>query len=92
MIATASFRPLDIFWIFILLSSLQPALKQRLLEASRRKLIEQIERSRGSRVILLAHRQETMKFLGFPVVRYIDVNDSEEVIRRHSPDRSRRSH
>jgi ClpP class serine protease len=44
-------------------------------------LIAQIERSRKSRVILLAHRQETMKFLGFPVVRYIDLNDSEEVIR-----------
>jgi ClpP class serine protease len=81
MIATANIGPLDIFWIFIMLTSLQPVLKQRLLEASRRKLIAQIERSRGSRVILLAHRQETMKFLGFPVVRYIDVNDSEEVIR-----------
>jgi ClpP class serine protease len=32
-------------------------------------------------VILLAHRQETMSFLGFPLMRYIDVNDSEEVIR-----------
>jgi ClpP class serine protease len=81
MIATANIGPLDIFWIFIMLTSLQPVLKQRLLEASRRKLIAQIERSRRSRVILLAHRQETMKFLGFPVVRYIDVNDSEEVIR-----------
>lgn len=81
MIATASIGPLDIFWIFIMLTSLQPVLKQRLLEASRRKLIGQIERSRGSRVILLAHRQETMKFLGFPIVRYIDLNDSEEVIR-----------
>jgi ClpP class serine protease len=81
MIATAGIGPLDILWIFIILSSLQPLLKQRLLESSRRKLIAQIERSRRSRVILLAHRQETMKFLGFPVVRYIDLNDSEEVIR-----------
>jgi ClpP class serine protease len=32
-------------------------------------------------VILLIHRQETMSFLGFPLVRYIDVNDAEEVIR-----------
>lgn len=71
----------DVFWIFIMLTSLQPLLKQRMLEASRRKLIAQIERKRGSRVILLAHRQETMSFLGFPIVRYIDVNDSEAVIR-----------
>jgi ClpP class serine protease len=36
---------------------------------------------RNSRVILLIHRQETMRLLGFPVMRYIDVNDSEEVLR-----------
>jgi ClpP class serine protease len=79
--AALNFSPLDIFWIFLMLTSLQPLLKQRLLEASRRKLIAQIERKRGSRVILLAHRQETMSFLGFPIVRYIDLNDLEEVIR-----------
>jgi len=56
-------------------------LKQRWIEASRRLLIARLERKRGSRVIVLAHRQETMSFLGFPLVRYIDVNDSEEVIR-----------
>jgi len=71
----------DLFWIFIVLSSLQPMLKLRLLEASRRRLIGESERKRGSRVILLAHRQETMSFLGIPIVRYIDLNDSEEIIR-----------
>jgi ClpP class serine protease len=71
----------DLFWVFIVLTSLQPVLKQRLLDASRRKLIAEIERKRGSRVILLAHRQETMSFLGFPIMRYIDINDAEEVIR-----------
>ena len=40
-----------------------------------------LERRRNSRVILLVHRQETMRLLGFPVVRYIDINDSEEVLR-----------
>jgi ClpP class serine protease len=44
-------------------------------------MISKIEHDRGSRVILLVHRQETMNFLGFPVYRYIDVNDSEEVLR-----------
>ena len=32
-------------------------------------------------MILLVHRQETMRLLGFPVMCYIDVNDSEEVLR-----------
>jgi len=79
--APMNIGPMDVFWVFIMLVSLQPALKKRVLEASRRRLIANIERKRGSRVILLAHRQETMSFLGFPLVRYIDVNDSEELIR-----------
>jgi ClpP class serine protease len=73
--------PLDILWMFFLLTAIQPVLKQRFLEASRQRLIARIERQRGSRVILLVHRQETMSILGFPVFRYIDVNDSEEVLR-----------
>lgn len=72
---------LDILWIFFLISTLQPVIKQRYLEASRQRLIAGIEKKRGSRVILLVHREETMSFLGFPVVRYIDINDSEQVLR-----------
>ena len=30
---------------------------------------------------MLSHRQETMSLLGFPVFRYINIEDSEEVIR-----------
>jgi ClpP class serine protease len=60
---------------------LQPVIRQRLLEASRQRLIARIEEQRKSRLILLVHRQETMSLLGFPFFRYIDVNDSEEVIR-----------
>src|ERR1700692_2171406 len=73
--------PGDIFWWFFAFSALQPVIKQRFLEASRQRLIAKIERQRKSRVILLIHREETMSFLGFPVLRYIDVNDAEEVIR-----------
>lgn len=72
---------MDIFWLFFMLSALQPIIKQRLLEASRKRLIALIERERKSRVVLLVHRQETMSLLGFPVFRYIDINDSEDVIR-----------
>ncbi len=72
---------LDFFWIFIALVSLQPVISQRLLMAMRQRKIAEIEKKRGSRVILLVHRQETMRLLGFPLMRYIDVNDSEEVMR-----------
>ena len=72
---------MDLFWLFFMLSALQPVIKQRLLEATRKRLMARIERERKSRLVLLVHRQETMSFLGFPVLRYIDVNDSEEVLR-----------
>lgn len=72
---------MEIIWIFFMLSALQPVIQQRMLEASRKRLIARIEKERKSRVVLLVHRQETMSFLGFPAFRYIDINDSEEVIR-----------
>src|ERR1700719_172298 len=73
--------PGDILWVFFMLSALQPVLKQQFLESSRQRLIAKIESKRKARVILLVHRQETMSILGFPVFRYIDVNDYEEVLR-----------
>ena len=71
----------DLFWLFFMFSAIQPILRQRMLEAMRVRKISQIESQRNSRVILLVHRQETMRLLGFPVARYIDINDSEEVLR-----------
>src|ERR1700692_3184719 len=71
----------DLIWLFFIFSAIQPMLQQKMLEAMRVRKIGQLERERDSRVILLVHRQETMRFLGFPVVRYIDVHDSEDVLR-----------
>ena len=72
---------MDIIWLFFMLSALQPIIKQKLLEASRKRMIGLIEQERKSRVVLLVHRQETMSLLGFPIFRYIDINDSEEILR-----------
>src|ERR1700686_5460192 len=71
----------DLFWLFFMFTAIQPILRQRMLEAMRVRKISQIESQRNSRVILLVHRQETMRLLGFPVARYIDINDSEEALR-----------
>src|SRR5258707_8452120 len=71
----------DIFWLFFMFSAIQPVFRQRMLDAMRMRKIAQLERKRNSRVVLLVHRQETMKLLGFPVARYIDINDSEDVLR-----------
>ena len=70
-----------LFFLFILMTSIQPALRQKMIEAARQHLLHDIERQRGSRVIALIHRQETFSFLGFPVARYIDIQDSEEILR-----------
>jgi ClpP class serine protease len=78
----------NIFWIFIIVVSLLPLVQKKIMESRRLALIRKIEDKRKSRVITLIHRQETMKFLGFPLMRYIDINDSEEVLRaiRLTPD------
>ncbi len=72
---------MHLLWILFAFLALQPVLQRKFLEAARRKLIAQLEAERRSRVILLAHRQETMSLLGFPLMRYIDINDSEAVLR-----------
>lgn len=71
----------DLFWVFFVIVAMQPVLQRRYLEAMRTRKIAQIEKARNSRVILLVHRQETMSLLGFPLMRYIDINDSEAVLR-----------
>jgi len=67
--------------LFIIASSLQPVIRQKILEANRTKMLRSLEVKRGSRVIALIHRQERLSFLGFPLARYIDINDSEELLR-----------
>lgn len=71
----------QLFWFFLMFSALQPVLKQRMLEAQRLKLLHAFERKRKSRVITLVHRQESMGILGFPLMRFIDIDDSELVLR-----------
>jgi ClpP class serine protease len=71
----------SLIWLFFLLSSLTPALQQRVVEAQRGRVLRKIQRSRRSSIITLIHRQETVSFLGIPVARYIDINDSEEILR-----------
>ncbi len=71
---------IEIFWIVLLLLMFLPVLQRRLLGWKRQNTIARLESKRDSRIILLVHRQETMKLLGIPLVRYIDVNDAEEIL------------
>jgi ClpP class serine protease len=51
-----------------------------MLAARRRADLAQLSRKRQATMITLIHRQETMSLLGFPVVRYIDIDDAESVL------------
>ena len=73
--------PLDLLWLFLIFSSLQPVVQRQLLAASRRRTLGQIARRRDATVITLIHRQETISFLGIPLMRHIDIDDAESVLR-----------
>jgi ClpP class serine protease len=73
--------PLDLVWLFLIFSSLQPVVQRQLLAASRRRMLAQIARRRDATVITLIHRQETISFLGIPLMRHIDIDDAESVLR-----------
>jgi ClpP class serine protease len=67
--------------LFIIVAMLQPVIRQKILEANRTKLLRILEEKRNSRAIALIHRQERLSILGFPLARFIDINDSEEILR-----------
>ena len=72
---------LDLVWVFFIASAMLPMLQRRRLELQRVRFLRSWERKHGHRLIALIHRQETMSILGFPLVRYIDIQDSEELLR-----------
>ncbi|MBD2306695.1 hypothetical protein H6G17_14375 [Chroococcidiopsis sp. FACHB-1243] len=76
-----SFSFFDLFWVFLFFSSLQPVWQRRQMEFRRVKTIQEFERGRSSRTILLIHRQESISLLGIPLSRYITIEDSEQVLR-----------
>jgi ClpP class serine protease len=72
--------PLSLLWLFFILASLQPAFTRQLLLLQRRRALSQISNQRKATVMTLIHRQESLSLLGFPIVRYIDIDDAEGVL------------
>ncbi len=77
-----------IWFLFIFFVVLNPWLKKMGIQRARESAIREIEQKRGSRVITMIHRQEAMGFLGIPIFRFINIEDSERVLRaiRMTPD------
>jgi ClpP class serine protease len=72
--------PLSLLWLFFILASLQPAVQRQAMLMQRRHALNVLSRKREATVITLIHRQESLSLLGFPVVRYIDIDDAEGVL------------
>ncbi len=71
----------NIWIIFFVLLILVPAFHRATLTSARRSLLARVAQKLDSQVITLIHRQEVVSFLGIPIARYIDIDDSEDVLR-----------
>jgi ClpP class serine protease len=76
------------FWVLFFLFTILPMIKQQNIVRTRVKMIRSFEMNRGTRLITLIHRQEAISLLGIPISRYINIEDSEQVLRaiRLTPD------
>jgi len=71
----------DLFFLFFIIAIIVPALQRRLLDMRRIQFLHKVEEGRKTRLVTLIHRQEALSFLGIPFARYIDIEDSEQILR-----------
>ncbi len=78
----------QLFWIIFFIMLFYPYFKSQSLEANRLRLIKQLERKNNSRVITLIHRQESKSLFGLFSMKFLDIEDSEAILRaiRITPD------
>lgn len=66
------------FVVFVILLPAYGRMKQ---ERARTSQLQAFEQQQGARVISMIHRQEAISFMGIGLSRYIDIEDSEAVLR-----------
>ncbi len=71
----------QLFFLFLIVTTIWPMISRLLVDRARTRAIRRLEQKRGSRVITMIHRQEALSFLGLAFARYINIEDSEEVLR-----------
>lgn len=76
-----------LFWILLFAMFLQPTMNYWRLKEARLRLIAQLEKKYNFQLITLIHRQERIGFFGIPFYRFIDIDDSEAILRaiRNTP-------
>lgn len=64
-----------------------PRIQYDIIRNKRLEVIRRLQTRRKSRVLLLVHRQEQFLFFGIPIMRFINIEDSEEILReiRNTP-------
>ncbi len=70
-----------IWWLLFFWLLIGPQLQYRRLTLMRQSLMKKLGEKRGSNVITLIHRQESIGLFGIPFYRFISIEDSEQVLR-----------
>ncbi|WP_456418712.1 SDH family Clp fold serine proteinase [Methanocaldococcus infernus] len=70
-----------IWWLFFFYLLMSPQFHFWNLRAARNRLLKEIANKRGSTVITLIHRQESIGLFGIPIYKFISIEDSEEILR-----------
>jgi ClpP class serine protease len=71
----------SLVWVIVAIIVIPQACGTYWTDRARTKLLEAFQSERKSRVIAMIHRQETVSVLGVPVSNFIDIEDSEEILR-----------
>jgi ClpP class serine protease len=77
-----------LFWMGLALIVLFELWTPSRVAGDRERLLDRFQASRQSRAIAMIHREEAFSPFGVPVARYIDIEDSESVLRaiRETPE------
>ncbi len=67
--------------LFLVVSMFVPYIQRRVLIRRRYKTMKLFENRRNSRLVTMIHRQEAFSFFGLRFSRFIDIEDSEQVLR-----------
>lgn len=70
-----------LFWLLLLVLLVQQSCASYWVNAARTAVLTRFQDERKARVIVMIHRAETVSFFGVPVSSYINIEDSEAVLR-----------
>ena len=68
------------FLFFLVFFFFLPALARKRRGEELEAAFAKIQKRRKSRILAIVHRQEPMGLLGIPILKYIDLNDAEDVL------------